>query len=83
MQQRPTGRAAAALPSFDERMQSAPPTAASYGGYVYGAEYFDAASFVIPAGEVWEMDPQQRLLLELGYASLHDAGQRRDRRSGR
>jgi len=82
MQQRPTGRAAAALSSFDERMQSAPPTAASYGGYVYGAEYFDAASFVIPAGEVWEMDPQQRLLLELGYASLHDAGQRRDRLLG-
>ncbi|KOO22706.1 hypothetical protein Ctob_001478 [Chrysochromulina tobinii] len=51
MQQRPTGRAAAALSSFDERMQSAPLTAASYGGYVYGAEYFDAASFVIPAGE--------------------------------
>lgn len=82
MQQRPTGRVAAALPSFGERMQSAPLTAASYGGYVYGAEYFDAASFVIPAGEVWEMDPQQRLLLELGYASLHDAGQRRERLVG-
>ena len=82
MQQRPTGRVAAALPSFGERMQSAPLTAASYGGYVYGAEYFDAASFVIPAGAVWEMDPQQRLLLELGYASLHDAGQRRERLVG-
>ena len=48
-----------------------------HGGFVAGAQRFDAHAFGISPAEAGAMDPQQRLLLELGYASLHGSYQRR------
>lgn len=45
-----------------------------YGGFVSGAQLFDADAFNISRAEAGNMDPQHRLLLEQGYASLADAG---------
>ena len=48
-----------------------------HGGFVSGAQCFDAHSFGTSSAEAGAMDPQQRLLLEHGYAALHHASQRR------
>eukprot|EP00966_Prymnesium_polylepis_P277871 6420107-Prymnesium_polylepis.1 len=48
-----------------------------YGGFVKGAERFDAGSFGLSPVEVNVMDPQQRLLLEQGYTALHATKHRR------
>ena len=48
-----------------------------HGGFVGGAQRFDAAAFSLSLAEAGAMDPQQRLLLELGYAALHGSSQRR------
>ena len=44
-----------------------------HGGFVHGAELFDASFFGVSKPESNEMDPQQRVLLEKGYESLHDS----------
>ena len=49
---------------------------AHHGGFVSGAQCFDAAAFAVSAAEAGAMDPQQRLLLELGYAALHSSYRR-------
>ena len=54
----------------------------SHGGFVAGAERFDAKSFGISAAEVGAMDLQQRMLLEHGYTALHAAAHRRNTLAG-
>ena len=48
-----------------------------YGGFVSGAQRFDARCFGISPAEAGAMDPQQRLLLEVGYEALHGGGARK------
>lgn len=45
-----------------------------HGGFIDGAELFDASFFSITAPEARAMDPQQRVLLESSFSALLDAG---------
>ncbi|GHC94949.1 hypothetical protein GCM10007079_45970 [Nocardiopsis terrae] len=45
----------------------------NWGGYLDGAECFDAAFFGISPREALAMDPQQRLVLELGWEAVESA----------
>ena len=44
-----------------------------YGGFVRGAQLFDASGFAVSPVEASAMDPQQRLLLEKAYFAMHVA----------
>ncbi|CAE7874991.1 eryA [Symbiodinium necroappetens] len=45
-----------------------------HGGFVQGAELFDAGCFGMSAAEAKAIDPQQRLALEMSYSACHNAG---------
>ncbi|MFI8997836.1 type I polyketide synthase [Streptomyces sp. NPDC053542] len=49
------------------------PAGLAPGGYIDGADRFDAGLFRMPAPEADATDPQQRLLLELCWEALEDA----------
>lgn len=46
----------------------------SFGGFLSGVEFFDAACFGLSDKEAALMDPQQRMLMETCYEALHDSG---------
>uniref|UniRef100_UPI001D736F34 type I polyketide synthase n=1 Tax=Burkholderia sp. Ac-20379 TaxID=2703900 RepID=UPI001D736F34 len=57
-------------------------TASIWGGFVEGADCFDAPFFNISAREAAWMDPQQRFALELAWHAIEDAGYRAGRLAG-
>lgn len=61
----------------DRLTRTAPPGApmpARFGGWVAGADVFDAALFGISGAEAMLMDAQQRLVLEVAHEALALAG---------
>ncbi len=60
---------------YDPAPESAGKMYARRGGFVEGADQFDAGFFGITAREAKRMDPQHRWLLETAWQALENAGQ--------
>ena len=53
-----------------------------WGGFIEGADEFDAAFFNITPREAEVIDPQERLFLQCAFAALEDAGLTRETLGG-
>lgn len=58
-------------------------THSKWGGFIDGADRFDAPFFGISPREATSIDPQQRIVLELAWQCIEDAGQLPASLSGR
>ena len=59
---------------YDEAQDTPAKMTTRFGGFIEGADRFDAEFFGIAPVEAASMDPQQRLALELAWRALEDAG---------
>jgi acyl transferase domain-containing protein/SAM-dependent methyltransferase len=59
---------------YDEAQDAPGKMTTRFGGFIDGADQFDAEFFGISPREAASMDPQQRLALELAWHALEDAG---------
>ncbi|SFS90387.1 SDR family NAD(P)-dependent oxidoreductase [Saccharopolyspora flava] len=61
---------------FGDPRRGAEKTSSIWGGFLEGADRFDADFFAISPREAESMDPQQRFALELSWQAVEDAGYR-------
>ncbi|MDI2032026.1 SDR family NAD(P)-dependent oxidoreductase, partial [Saccharopolyspora sp. TS4A08] len=61
---------------FGDARRGAEKTSSIWGGFLEGADRFDADFFAISPREAESMDPQQRFALELSWQAVEDAGYR-------
>ncbi len=68
---------------YGEPTQGENKTNSKWGGFIDGAEIFDASFFGISPREAEQMDPQQRLALELAWQCIDNAGYVHEQLSGK
>ncbi|MCR4443017.1 MAG: beta-ketoacyl synthase N-terminal-like domain-containing protein [Peptococcaceae bacterium] len=61
---------------YGDPRREANKTNSVWGGFIEGADCFDASFFQISPREAVFMDPQQRIVLELAWKAIEDAGYR-------
>ena len=68
---------AATIEAADVKLTPMQLRCARHGGFIMGAQRFDATFFGMGRSEATSADPQQRLLLEVDYMALHACARRR------